>query len=236
VQNKMSISIGGLQKNSLIDYPGLVSCIIFCNGCNFRCGFCHNKDLVLPDKRREIKQEKIFDFLKKRQGLIDGVVVTGGEPTIYKSLPDFFKKIKDLGYLLKLDTNGTSPDMLKQLIKKDLVDFIAMDIKASFENYSKAAGVEDINVENIKKSIEIIKGFDNHEFRTTVVPGIVNKEEIKKIGEIVKGAKKHALQQFRPKNTLKKEFSELKPFKKDKLKEFKKILDKQVIKCVIRGT
>ncbi len=231
----MSISIGGLQKNSLLDYPGLVSCIIFTNGCNFKCGFCHNKDLILPDKRREIKQEKIFDFLKKRQGLIDGVVVTGGEPTIYKGLPDFLKKIKDLGYLLKLDTNGTNPDMIKELIKKDLVDFIAMDVKAGFENYPKAAGVEDVNIENIKKSIKIIKDFEKHEFRTTVVPGLIDKEEIKKIGEIVKGAKKHALQQFRPKNTLKKEFSKLQPFKEEKLKEFKKILNKQVDNCEVRG-
>ncbi|HKL16886.1 MAG TPA: anaerobic ribonucleoside-triphosphate reductase activating protein [Patescibacteria group bacterium] len=231
----MSISIGGLQKNSLLDYPGLVSCIIFTNGCNFKCGFCHNKSLLLAEERREIKQEKIFNFLRKRQGLIEAVVVTGGEPTIYKSLPDFLKKIKDLGYLIKLDTNGTNPDMIKELIKKDLLDFIAMDIKASFENYSKAAGVDNCNVEDIKKSVEIIKNFKNYEFRTTVVPGIIDKQEIKKIGDIVKGAKKHALQQFRPKNTLKKEFSKLKPLKEEKLKEFKSILEKKVQETELRG-
>lgn len=227
------MDIGGFQNLSLVDYPEKLSCIIWTRGCNFRCPFCYNKELVLFDKRKDSanKTESIFSFLKKRKGLLQGVVLTGGEPLLQKDIEDFIKKIKKLGYAVKLDTNGSFPDRLEKLIQKNLIDYVAMDIKASLENYPQATGVK-VNIENIKKSIELIKALENYEFRTTAVPGIVDEKEIRKIGKLAKGAKKFVLQQFEPRNTLDKSYEKKKPYPTAKLKEFQKILEQYVDQCI----
>lgn len=232
------MTIGGLQKLTLIDYPGKIACTVFTVGCNLRCLFCHNPELV--DQTRfnigEIIEEKIFfDFLGSRKGLLDGVCVTGGEPTLHADLPDFFKKIKELGFLVKLDTNGTNPEMLAKLTSAKLVDYVAMDIKTSLQkdSYEKVTGVA-VDFDNIKKSIAIItqSGLE-YEFRTTVVPGLHVKEDILDIAEFIKGAKKYYLQQFRAgEKILGEEFRPRKPYPTDffhgirnKIKDFFEICE-----------
>lgn len=229
-------SIKGLQKTSMVDYPGIVACTIFISGCNFRCPFCQNPSLVNDSKKlKEFSEKEILDFLEKRKKVLDGVCITGGEPIFYKNLDQFIKKIKEKGYKIKLDTNGGNPKVLEELIKKDLLDFIAMDIKSDKENYKKAAGTE-INIEDINKSIELIKksGID-YEFRSTVIPSFFNEEIIMNIGKWLKGTKKYSLQQFKSDiPLLDKTFEGEKPFKKEVFKKFKEILEKDINKIEIR--
>jgi len=191
------MTIGGLVKFSLIDYPGKSCAVIFTRGCNFRCPFCHNPELVLPEKYSpEIPVSEVLDFLKSREGKLDAVTITGGEPTMHSDLPDFIKKLKDMSFFVKLDSNGSNPEMLKNLIEQKLVDYIAMDVKSTFENYEKAAGVP-VDIDKIKKSINLIKNSGlSHEFRTTVVRSIVSLDDLKKIAENVRGAQNYFLQKF----------------------------------------
>ncbi len=168
------MQIGGLQKLSLIDYPGKLACTVFTIGCNFRCPFCYSGELVLPEKTKyqEITSEKeFFDFLIERQGLLEGCVLCGGEPTINKDLPDFLKKIKKLGFLIKIDTNGSNPEILKKLIKDNLIDYIALDIKAPKEKYEFYSSSKLL--ESVEKSIALLKKNKvAYEFRTTIAPGL----------------------------------------------------------------
>lgn len=190
---------GGLTKFSLKDYPGKVSCIVYTSGCNFVCPFCHNGGIVLDPP--SFPKTEVMDFLEERKGQLDGVVITGGEPTIHSDLGDFCWKVKDLGYLVKLDTNGYKPEVIHNLIKNNIIDFIAMDVKTSWEKYNLAAGVT-IDQNKIKKSIEIIKESDIQKiFRTTVVPGLVNEEDIEKIREYVSPAP-YYLNDFSPEHVL----------------------------------
>lgn len=187
--------IGGLQKTSLIDFPEKISAIIFTQGCNFRCGYCHNPELL---NRADAKysDEEIFEFLKSRVGKLDGVVITGGEPTLQKDLKPFIEKIKGMGFCVKLDTNGTNPEMLEDLIKSNLLDYVAMDIKSSIINYEKTVSV-NVNIDNIKKSINLLKNSDiKYEFRTTVLKSLISKEDFEQIGKEIDGAKKYYLQKF----------------------------------------
>lgn len=217
------MTIGGFQKFTLIDYPTKLSSIIFLSGCNFRCPFCYSGELVLPDKIKEhpkIEKGKIIDFLKERRGMLDGVVICGGEPTLNNDLKNFCAEIKDLGYSIKLDTNGSNPEVVQELIDKKLIDYIAMDIKAPLnsDNYKKAVGVE-IDIEEIKQSIAIIKdsGID-YEFRTTVVPGIHTEEDIISIARAIAPAKKYFIQQFvSEKSTIDNSLKATKPFSYEKL-------------------
>lgn len=182
--------IGGLQKFSLIDYPKKVAAVVFTQGCNFRCPFCHNSDLVLPEQyNNPISEEEVLAFLEKRKGQLTGVVVTGGEPTIHKDLADFLRKIKTLGYAVKLDTNGSDPEFLKALVDGGLVDYIAMDIKTSLPRYSEASAV-DVDIQNIKKSISFIIncGLDYH-FRTTLVSKYISSKDLEDISKILNDAK-----------------------------------------------
>lgn len=190
------MKIGGLQKTSLQDFPEEVSSIIWTVGCNFSCPFCYNKDLVKGNVS-EIPEEEIFAFLDKRKKLIDGIVITGGEPFLQKDLKDFLKKVKKLGYKIKIDTNGTYPDKLKELIDEKLVDYIAMDIKAPKKKYNSLSG-KKVDIKKIEKSIDLIKksGVD-YEFRTTYVPGLLTKEDIKDIAKWLKSSKKFFIQQFK---------------------------------------
>ncbi len=219
------INIGGLQKLTLIDYPGHIAATVFLIGCNFRCPFCYNPELVLPKKIKKhpvISEKEFFDFLKERQGLLEGVVLCGGEPCISDSLPQFCKKIKSLGYLVKLDTNGSRPKMLKKLFSAHLVDYVAMDIKSPKEKYNKAAGVK-VNFGDIKKSVEILKNSAvEYEFRTTVVPGIHTKEDIIQIAREISPAKKYFLQNFQPKKTIDLKFEKIKPYSEEYILEIQK--------------
>jgi len=186
--------IAGLQKLTAIDYPNKLACTIFLHSCNFRCGFCHNPELVIENNIKAIPEQEIFDFLEKRAKYLDGVCITGGEPLLTLDL-EFLKKIKEKGYLIKLDTNGYFPSELQKLIDLKLVDFIAMDIKSGGEKYSEITGV-DINLNIIEESIKIISEFPDHEFRTTIIEGIHTKEEMKDIAEWLTGLAGRKLGRF----------------------------------------
>jgi pyruvate formate lyase activating enzyme len=230
----MIMKIKGLQKQTVLDYPSKLACTVFTFGCNFRCGFCHNPELVVDDGRPEMKQEDIIEFLKKRKDFLDGVCITGGEPTLNKELPNFISKIKELGFLVKLDTNGTNPKMLEELIDKKLVDYIAMDIKAPLEFYDTVTNVK-VNKADIQKSVDLIRKTKDYEFRTTVVPGLFNEEHARLIGEWLKGSNKFYIQQFRGIKTLDKNFVGKKPFSKEELIKFCNILKPYFKTCEIRG-
>ncbi len=210
------MKIGGLLKLTLIDYPNTLACTVFLSGCNFRCPWCYSPELVLPQfisQQPEIKESEFFDFLKTKKGLLDGVVICGGEPTIHSELPLFCSRIKNAGYKVKLDTNGSSPEMLENLFKLKLVDYVAMDIKAPKETYTQTVGFEGATgnylVDKIQRSIDILKNGDiDHEFRTTVVPGVHAQEDIVKIAHWIRPAKKYFLQKFRPEKTIDPTFEE----------------------------
>ncbi len=207
--------IGGLEKFSLIDYPEHLSAIVFTKGCNFRCQFCYNPMLVWPDNSASestydhksplegdqkdylLSEDNLFDFLKERVNKLDAVVITGGEPTLHSDLPDFIKKIKKLKFKVKLDTNGTNPEMLSSIVEEGLIDYLAMDIKASPKNYDLVTGVSP-EMDKIKKSIKIIMTSRlPYEFRTTLVPELHSKKDIKEIANLIKGAEKWFLQPFK---------------------------------------
>lgn len=190
--------ISGFQKLTLLDYPNHVACTVFTGGCNLRCPFCHNASLVVGDYGQgEISQEEIFSTLDKRKGVLDGVAITGGEPLLNNDLKDFIIKIKEKGFLVKLDTNGTFPDKLKELIDLKLIDYLAMDIKNSKEKYTLTVGKSEFDLSSVEESVEILLHSDiDYEFRTTVVKEFHDLEDIEKISKWIKGAKKYFLQNF----------------------------------------
>ncbi|MCR4991009.1 MAG: anaerobic ribonucleoside-triphosphate reductase activating protein [Lachnospiraceae bacterium] len=211
----------GLTKTTLLDYPGHVAATVFTGGCNFRCPYCHNGQMVLnPASMEKISEEEVLAFLKKRKGILDGVCVTGGEPTIQSDLPEFIKKIKDLGYPVKLDTNGTHPGMIKELIAAGLVDHIAMDIKNVFEKYEETSGCSATMIPSIKESIKIIEESGiNYEFRTTVVKELHSPEDIAGITALIKDPSRYFLQSYEESdNVIEKRFSAY------SAQEFEKIL------------
>jgi len=228
---------GGLQKLTLIDYPGKLAATIFTLGCNFRCPYCHNPELVLPaliEKQPKISEEEVLNFLKERKGLLEGLCLTGGEPLLYPELKDFIKKVKALGYFIKLDTNGSFPEYLKDLIKEKLIDYAAMDIKAPKEKYHLFT-LNKVPLEKINRTIEIIKeGKIDYEFRTTLTPELLTEEDILKIGEWLKPAKKYFLQQFKAIKTLDKDFLKKKPWPEDKVLALKEKLKPYFEICEIR--
>lgn len=232
-----NVIIGGLQKTTLIDFPGKIAATIFISGCSFRCPWCYSPELVLPEKIKKhpkISEKYLFDFLEKRKGLLDGVCLTGGEPTIHKNLPDFIKKIKKLGYLVKLDTNGSNPEMLQRLINEKLVDYVAMDIKAPKEKYNKLVGVK-INIQKIQKSIDILKeGKVDYEFRSTIVPTVHAKEDVIAMAKWIKGAKRYYLQNFRPEKTIDPKFEKIKPYPKEYLLGVQKSISPFFEICQVR--
>lgn len=192
----MSFKLAGLQKTTFIDYPEKIACIVFTQGCNFRCGYCHNPELF-ENKEPVLSVPAFFEFLNKRKGKLDGVVITGGEPTLHgKDLIEFIKEVKSLGFLVKLDTNGTHPDVLQELLNENLLDYIAMDIKAPIAKY-KTITQTDIDTKIIKKSIDMImnSGVD-YEFRTTIVKSQLSVEDLRQIGELIQGAKRYYMQKF----------------------------------------
>ena len=197
------MDIGGLQKNSFIDYPGRVAAVVFTQGCDWRCPFCHNASLVVPRFYGPlIPVEDVMRFLRDRRGKLDGVVVSGGEPTLQSDLPEFLAEIKALGFEVKLDTHGGRPEVLRELLKQNLLDYVAMNIKAPLAGYNAATGARP-DTEAIRSSIWIVKnsGID-YEFRTTAIPGIHTYQEMKEIGSLVHGAKRYVVQAFRSEHTL----------------------------------
>lgn len=192
------MEIYGLNKTTLLDYPGRVACTLFTGGCNFRCPFCQNSELVLcPDTQPVHPEQELFDFLKKRTGILSGVCITGGEPTLQPDLPGFIEKVKALGYAVKLDTNGARPDMLKYLLGKKLVDYIAMDIKNTPDKYTKTAGIPSLDIRPVRESVSLIKdsGLD-YEFRTTIVKELHSEDDMCVIGEWLAGCKAYYLQSY----------------------------------------
>jgi len=221
------MKIGGIQKTSLLDYPDLISAIVWTVGCNFRCPFCYNRDIVLG-KVENISEEEVISFLEKRKGMIEGLVISGGEPLMQEDIVEFCEKVKKIGFLIKIDTNGMFPEKLQELIDKKLVDYIAMDVKAPKEKYDQLTGGKT-DLSSIEKSIEIIKkDAPDYEFRTTFVPDILKKEDVVKIAKWLEGAKRFYIQQFRgntplissklenvvpyPKEYLYETLNEIKPF------------------------
>ena len=200
--------IAGLQKMTLLDYPGKVACTVFLQGCNFRCPFCHNSDLLGKEGPAPIPEETLMAFLRKRVGLLDAVCITGGEPTLQKDLPRLLEKIKALGYLVKLDTNGGKPEVLKALVEDGLVDYVAMDIKNAPQRYSETAGAE-VNLSAIEESILfLLQGAVDYEFRTTVAEQLHTREDIAAIGAWLKNlspaqkAKRYFIQPFVDRETV----------------------------------
>lgn len=226
------MKIGGIQKMSTVDYPGYVVASIFTIGCNMRCGYCHNPELVLPERYIEpIPTSDILEFLTSRCGLLDGVAISGGEPTMQSDLPEFITAIKAMGYRVKLDTNGTNPAMIRQLIDEGLVDFVAMDIKGPLEKYTYIAA-RPVDETAIVESIAQIKRID-HEFRTTVVAGDIVLEDIEKIGKLVHGAKRFALQKFVPGDTVSMAYREAKTFTDEQMASACRIMQRHVVQCVV---
>ena len=190
----------GLQKLTLLDYPGKVACTLFTRGCNFRCPFCHNASLVVrADEQPTYTNDEILAFLKKRQGILDGVAITGGEPTLMSGLYDFIVQVKEMEYSVKLDSNGTRPEVLKKLVMNGLVDYVAMDIKNSPEKYAYTCGLtESYDLSKIEESKNfLMEGHVDFEFRTTVAKPFHTEEDFYKIGEWLKGSEKYFLQQFK---------------------------------------
>ena len=230
--------IAGLQKMTLTDFPENVACILFLKGCNFRCPYCQNSELIdykIDDNY--ILKEEVFDFLKKRQGVLDGVVISGGEPTVNKDLPKLIKEIRDLGFKIKLYTNGTNPQMLKELLEDGLIDYVAMDIKNVQTKYLETAGLSEKNVqilENVQKSIDILKKSKvDHEFRTTIMKNYHNIEDLEEINKLIGKDEKYFIQNF--------EDSEyvldhnIEPFSEKELKEIKNKLTKNFQRTSVRG-
>lgn len=219
--------IGGLQKTSLLDFPEKIAAIVFTMGCNFRCGYCHNPELI----NGEAKIEEVFEFLKTRQGKLDGVVITGGEPCLQKDLPEFIKQVKELGFAVKLDTNGSFPEMLEKVLPD--LDYVAMDIKAPLEKYSQIVNV-DVDTSKILKSIEVLKnGGVDYEFRTTVVKSQLSFEDFEKIGQLIQGVPRYYLQRFEASKILDKSLENEKTYSTE---EFKRIIDilKSYVKAEVR--
>ncbi len=229
------MKIHGLNKTTLLDYPGHVAATVFTGGCNFRCPFCHNGDLVLhPEAQPLIPQEEVLAYLGKRRGILEGVCITGGEPTLQPDLPEFIGSIRELGYLVKLDTNGYRPEVLRMLLEDGMLDYVAMDVKASPDNYQKAAGVSEPDLSLIEESIALLKGCGiPYEFRTTVVQGLHTVEEFDSIGQLLAGCRAYYLQAFREnENVMQEGFS---AFSKDIMEEIAERAGKYMDKVELRG-
>ena len=229
------MKIGGLQKFSLIDYPEKICAIVFTQGCNFRCPYCHNPELSNPDLYENcIPEEEIFSFLEKRKGKLDAVSITGGEPTLQPDLVDFIKKIKAMGYFVKIDSNGSHPEVLKTLIEDKLIDYLAVDVKAPPEKYRKITRAKT-NPDLIKQSIDLIKKSNiPHEFRTTVVKSQLNENDLITISKLVKNAELYVLQKFVPSKTMDPKFMNKETYSDEEFDKIKKKIEKNVRSVVVR--
>ncbi|MFQ6066681.1 MAG: anaerobic ribonucleoside-triphosphate reductase activating protein [bacterium] len=230
----------GFIKTSLIEYPGKIASVAFVGGCNFRCPFCQNPDLVLNSQNLpSISEKEIIDHLLSKKKWLDGLVISGGEPMLEPDLPNFVSQIKKEGFLVAIETNGTNPGMLRDLMGKNLVDCVALDIKARFdwEKYRKAAGISDEPLfEDVKESVKILLESNiDYELRTTAVPGLVDAEDVISIARDLEGARKYVLQQFMSKATLDKQYQKIEPYSKAQLQAMKEKATHYVKACEIRG-
>ena len=226
---------GGFEKCTLIDYPGKVACMVYTIGCNFRCPYCHNPELVDETVETKITEAQILGFLDRRTKMLDGVVITGGEPTMHGSeLIEFMKKVKKKGFLVKLDSNGTNPGVLKEAITKGLVDFIAMDIKSPLSKYSQTVA-RPVDVVAIRESIALImKSGIDYEFRTTVIKAQLSPQDFDEIGHEIRGAKKYFLQKFIPNKLLNPQFRKKVSYSDDEFALLQEKMNNYVKYCGIR--
>lgn len=229
------MKIGGLQHTSLLDYPDCISAIIWTVDCNFRCPFCYNKTLV-EGTASLIAEEDIFAFLRKRKGVLEALVISGGEPLLQKDIVPFIQKVKELDYFVKIDTNGSCPDVLEDLLKQDLVDYVAMDVKAPKNKYEKLTGVKT-DISTIQRSINLImEKAKGYEFKTTFVPDLLKKEDIISIAKWLKGAKSYYLQQFKADvPLLSSKYTAINPHPKEYLTETLEAIKPYVTTCGLRG-
>ncbi len=227
--------IGGLQKFSLIDYPGKLCAIIFAQGCNFRCPYCHNPELVLPEQfTPSLSEEEIFSFLDRRKKQLEAVEVTGGEPTLQPDLLSFLAKIKNKGFSVKLDTNGSFPEIIREAIQRGVVDYLAMDVKAPLERYQEVTRSK-IDPQKVKETVEIImKSCLDYEFRTTIVKSQLSPEDFLKIAQLIKGAKLYVLQNFVPIKTLDPLFQKEGSCGEEELEKIREQIAPYVKKCLVR--
>ena len=227
------MNIVGLQKLTLLDYPGRVACTVFLQGCNFNCPFCYNSSLIKSCKDNIISLDEFFNFLNSRKKVLDGVAITGGEPLLNPSIKEFIKQIKELNLLVKLDTNGSNPKLLKELINDNLLDYVAMDIKNSIKKYPMTCGAK-VNIEDIKESISILLSSSiDYEFRTTIVKEFHEIEDFHEIGNIIKGAKNYFLQSYQEKDSVLNK--KLHPLSKNELQSCLNVVKEYVENASIRG-
>lgn len=225
--------ICGYEKFSMVDYEGKIACTVFTGGCNFRCPFCHNAPLVVGGNRQVVDESEVFDYLAKRKGLVDAVVVSGGEPTLQPDLEDFIRKVKDMGYLVKLDTNGTNPDVIEHLISEGLLDYIAMDVKNSSKKYPLTVD-KQVDMRTIEKSISIIKNSGvAYEFRTTLIREFHTEDDIAKIADMIDGAEHYYMQKYNDNDgCISHGYS---AFDKSEVEYFKALFDGKVKNVDVRG-
>lgn len=219
----------------MVDFDEKIACTVFTGGCNFRCPFCHNGALVVGNvKAEQIDENEVFDYLEKRKGLVDAVCVTGGEPTLQSDLKDFLRKVRDMGYLTKLDTNGLRPDVLKDVLKEKLVDYVAMDVKNSLQKYAVTVGLESVDTSKITESIDtLLSGDVEYEFRTTLIKEFHTTEDIEKIADTINGAQRYFMQKYKDnEECISHGFS---PIEKDEAEKFKTFFDGKVAKIGLRG-
>lgn len=229
------MKILGFNKLTLLDYPGKTACTVFLGYCNFRCPFCQNAALVLaPEQQTVIDEEEVLAVLKKRQGILEGVCISGGEPTLSEELEEFIKKVKALGYAVKLDTNGYRPDVLASYMNAGLLDYVAMDIKSSLTNYAQAAGIKDLDTGRITASVELLmESSRDYEFRTTVVRELHQEQDLREIGDWIQGCKQYFLQSYRESpGVIKPVYSAYPP---EQMAKFKAMLQEQIAVVELRG-
>lgn len=236
----MEHAIKGFDQMSLVDWDGMVATTLYTSGCNFRCPYCHNSGLVLfPDQYESIPVDEILDYLREHNDFIDGVVITGGEPCIHSNIGGFIKQLREVGVRVKLDTNGSFPDLLESLIDKELLDYVAMDVKAplDFGSYSKSAGITDRRTfEKVRDSIDLLmEGRVDYEFRMTVVPALHRASDLQRVAEQIEGARRFVLQNYVPRDTLDPAFLNETPYDVERLEEFKKMMAPMFDECLIRG-
>jgi pyruvate formate lyase activating enzyme len=227
------MKILGIIKASFIDYPKKASTVLFIGGCNFRCPYCHNPELV-NEQGEELELSHVLEFLHKRKKYIDGVVISGGEPTIHPELISLIEEIKKLGYAIKLDTNGSNPKILRKLINDRLIDYIAMDIKGLLSEYAKISNSE-INIKDIEESINLIKNSNiDYEFRTTICKELLSKDQVVEIGKYLDGSKRYALQAYNLKGKILDESRSFTCYNKKEMEEFKELISHYITEIIIR--
>ncbi len=238
MNKEMMYPIKGFNPHTFIDWEGKIACVVYLPGCNFKCPFCHSSALVIaPESLDTVDFGYIKKFFREKRDWMDGVVIAGGEPTLYENLPSLLTDIKSAGLLTKLDTNGTNPRVLKRLIDEKLLDYVAMDVKAPLDTrmYSNITA-SDVDVAVIKQSIDLLVSADiDYEFRTTVVPCFLQRKDILSIAKTIKGAQRYVLQQFSPKDTLEESMRDVKPYSADELKQFSQLASEFVKNCSVRG-